>query len=491
MKKIILSIAILALVLSSCEDFLTKEPPTDQSDELALSNFEGIDKATAGNYRAVISWYGMSFPLTFDVMCGNGMVGPVNTGRMRQEPAWNFTPTSELGLWSAAYNAILGCNKVLTAINAGEFSRDGATDEQINNVKAENLFLRALAYFDLVRVYAQPYGYIKEKGITGIGALGVPIVLVDDLSLRPSRSTVAEVYENLIIPDLLEAERLMSPSYVRAGVKDVVATVTTPVIQALMARVYLTHEDWQLAFDYATKVINNGRFRLLSGNNFVSMWDGSVDVAPTSGSETIFEVYISQSDGSSSSLGDYLTAPEAPGGAGYGDVRVSNDLIELYEDADVRLANLTKTNPQYPGYRWSTKYPGKNGQLAYNNVPIIRISEMYLIRSEAIFRLGVPSIDGVTALDQLNRIATSRGASAYSQVSVENLFNERRKEFLFEGQVYFDMKRMQLSLNRVDYDLDEAAKNIPFPDDRWAFPIPENDILNNNNLVQNPGYQSK
>ena len=88
-------------------------------------------------------------------------------------------------------------------------------------------------------------------------------------------------------------------------------------------------------------------------------------------------------------------------------------------------------------------------------------------------------------------MATSRGASAYSQVTVENLFNERRKEFLFEGQVYFDMKRMQLSLNRVDYNLDEAARNIPFPDDRWAFPIPENDILNNNNLVQNPGYQSK
>ena len=74
MKKIILSIAVLALALSSCEDFLTKEPPMDQSDELALSTFEGIDGATAGNYRAVISWYGASFPLTFDVMCGNGMV---------------------------------------------------------------------------------------------------------------------------------------------------------------------------------------------------------------------------------------------------------------------------------------------------------------------------------------------------------------------------------------------------------------------------------
>ena len=482
--KLIVEVDIMSITFKKIP--LTKEPPMDQSDELALSTFEGIDGATAGNYRAVISWYGASFPLTFDVMCGNGMVGPVNTGRMRQEPAWNYTSTSTMGLWSSAYSAILGCNKVLTAINEGKFSRNGVSDEQINNIKAENLFLRALAYFDLVRVYAQPYGYIKANGITGVEAMGVPIVLKDDLSARPSRNTVAEVYENLIIPDLVEAERLMSDSYVRAGVKDVVATVTKPVIQALMARVYLHHEDWQLAADYATKVIKNGRFRLLSGDRFVSMWDGSVDVAPQSGSEIIFEVYVSQSDGSRSDLGDYLTAPEVAGGAGYGDVRVSNDLIDLYDATDVRLTGLTKTNSKYPGYRWSTKYPGKNGQLAYNNVPVLRISEMYLIRSEAIYRGA--TVSGVIAIDDLNRVATNRNAEAYATVTLDNLFEESRKEFLFEGHVFFDMKRLQKSLVRTDYDLDPLTKNIDFPSYRWALPIPENDILYNDNMDQNPGY---
>ena len=482
--KLIVEVDIMSITFKKIP--LTKEPPMDQSDELALSTFEGIDGATAGNYRAVISWYGASFPLTFDVMCGNGMVGPVNTGRMRMEPAWNYTSTSTMGLWSSAYSAILGCNKALTAINEGKFSRNGVSDEQINNIKAENLFLRALAYFDLVRVYAQPYGYIKANGITGVEAMGVPIVLKDDLSARPSRNTVAEVYENLIIPDLVEAERLMSDSYVRAGVKDVVATVTKPVIQALMARVYLHHEDWQLAADYATKVIKNGRFRLLSGDRFVSMWDGSVDVAPQSGSEIIFEVYVSQSDGSRSDLGDYLTAPEVAGGAGYGDVRVSNDLIDLYDATDVRLTGLTKTNSKYSGYRWSTKYPGKNGQLAYNNVPVLRISEMYLIRSEAIYRGA--TVSGVTAIDDLNRVATNRNAEAYATVTLDNLFEESRKEFLFEGHVFFDMKRLQKSLVRTDYDLDPLTKNIDFPSYRWALPIPENDILYNDNMDQNPGY---
>ena len=116
--KLIVEVDIMSITFKKIP--LTKEPPMDQSDELALSTFEGIDGATAGNYRAVISWYGASFPLTFDVMCGNGMVGPVNTGRMRQEPAWNYTSTSTMGLWSSAYSAILGCNKALTAINEGK-----------------------------------------------------------------------------------------------------------------------------------------------------------------------------------------------------------------------------------------------------------------------------------------------------------------------------------------------------------------------------------
>ena len=68
MKKIILSIAVLGLALSSCDDFLTKEPLMNQSSDLALSTFDGIDGATAGNYLSTISWYGEAFPITFDVM---------------------------------------------------------------------------------------------------------------------------------------------------------------------------------------------------------------------------------------------------------------------------------------------------------------------------------------------------------------------------------------------------------------------------------------
>ena len=497
MKKIFLSICGLAALLTSCD--LDLEPKQSLNDELATSTYEYLNSATAGNYAVLTSgaWYNGSFAIAFDVMCGNGMIGPYDSGRMSSEVVWNFTPTSTFGYWATAYNCILNCNRVLTAIENDEYDRGTATQQDIDNIKAENLFLRALAYFDLVRLYGQPYGYIKENGITGDAALGVPIVLVDDLTLRPSRNTVAEVYENLIIPDLQEAENLMADDYVRAGVTDRAATATKPVIQALMARVYLNHEDWQLAADYATKVINSGRYRLLSGDNFVSIWknenDGAPATAAPSGSEIIFEVYIDRGDGTTTDIGNYLTLREDnPMGGGYGDVRMSNDLIELFDETDVRYTQLTsttkRTDYQSLGYRWCTKYPGKGYELPYNNVPILRISEMYLTRAEALYRGA--TISGVTALDDLNRVATSRGAATYtqSQLSINTLFTERRKEFFFEGHVFFDMKRLQISLNRTDYHLDESKRNLNFPDPLWAMPIPQSEILVNPNIRQNPGY---
>ena len=475
----------LALSLNSCSDFLNEEPvseiPAGDMWQTARDAKAGINEI----YGLLRSTLRENYFYWGEFRSDNVAPGaPVMADQARVIN--NLMSTDEkCAKWTTLYQMINQTNLAIKYVP--NISMPDVADR--NDYLGQAYALRALAYFDLVRVYAQPYGYIKEKGLTGVEAMGVPIVLKDDLSARPSRNTVAEVYENLIIPDLVEAERLMSDSYVRAGVKDVVATVTKPVIQALMARVYLHHEDWQLAADYATKVIKNGRFRLLSGDRFVSMWDGSVDVAPQSGSEIIFEVYVSQSDGSRSDLGDYLTAPEVAGGAGYGDVRVSNDLINLYDATDVRLTGLTKTNSKYSGYRWSTKYPGKNGQLAYNNVPVLRISEMYLIRSEAIYRGA--TVSGVTAIDDLNRVATNRNAEAYASVTLDNLFEESRKEFLFEGHIFFDMKRLQKSLVRTDYDLDPLTKNIDFPSYRWALPIPENDILYNDNMDQNPGYQSK
>ncbi len=492
MKKIILAFMGLALIFSSCEDFLTKEPAQNPRDEEALSSFTGIDNTTNGNYIGFASWYGELVPLTFDLMCGNAMVGPVNTGRMRGTPAWDFTPDGTLGIYAAGYNVILGCNKVLTAIEQNEFTRSSSvTQADINNIKAENHVIRAISYFDMVRIYGQSYSYITDNGIVGDAALGVPLIKVYDLYERPARATVAQIYE-FIIDELKLAEQLMEDNYQRTGVTDVRATISKPVIQAILARVYLEHQDYQLAADYATKVINNKAYKLLSGNDYLAMWDGTKDCPdPDVPGEIIFELYISKSDNSSSGLGDYLHAPQNADDGGYGDVRLSNDLTKLYGSSDIRLSGLTEKNSyqDYSGkYRWSTKYPGKNGESLYNNVPIIRISEMYLLRAEAIAQGA--SVAGRTALDDLNEVAKSRKASEYSDATLPNIFTETRKEFVFEGHVFFDMKRLQLPLQRDDVESTQN-QNVEYPSYRWALPIPQHEIDANPNIKQNPGYNVK
>lgn len=166
--------------------------------------------------------------------------------------------------------------------------------------------------------------------------------------------------------------------------------------------------------------------------------------------------------GSRSDLGDYLTAPEVAGGAGYGDVRVSNDLIDLYDATDVRLTGLTKTNSKYPGYRWSTKYPGKNGLLAYNNVPVLRISEMYLIRSEAIYRGA--TVSGVTAIDDLNRVATNRNAEAYATVTARQPVRGKPQRVLVRGACILRYETFAEVVGSDGLRLGSAHEKYRFPE---------------------------
>ncbi len=495
MKKIILAFACLALVLSSCEEFLTKEPPKNVPDTDALSTFEGINTATNGNYIGFASWYGEIVPVVFDVMCGNAMVGPINTGRMWTQAAWDYTPNGEIGVYGAGYGALLGVNKVLEAIESNSFSRGNTvTQADINNVKAENMALRALIYFDMVRIYGQSYSYIVENGITGDAALGVPLVTKDDLTARPSRATVAAVYD-FIIKELEEAEKLMEPSYQRLGSNKLSVKILT-VIQASLACVILEHKDYQLAAEYAKKVIDTtSKYKILSGDTYLGMWSGlhgDVLPAPYNG-EIIFELLITKSDQLFTGLGFYLTGPDETSSDGYGDVRMSNDLKELFDATDIRLTGMTKPYDKKKDpdgkYLWSTKYPGKKydqkHELGYNNVPIIRLPEMYLILAEALFRGA--NVPGETAIANLNKVATNRGAAPYSQATIANIFEEARKEFFLEGHIFFDMKRLQLSLVRTDYNLD-MNKDVPFPSTMWALPIPRHEIANNKNIVQNPAY---
>ena len=472
MKKIILGMTLLATVgmFTSCDDFLNEEPKLKQSNELTYATLEGLDAAGAALYGMMqsASWYDGQFILQSELRAGNAKnpLSEPGSGRYRQDTQWNYTENGTSSCWSYAYYTIARANNVINNIDKTDLQ--GATKQAANNVKAEALFMRALSHLDLVITYAQPFSYEPD-------GLGVPVDTVT-VNGEPARNTVREVYAQ-IESDLLLAESLMADNYARTGVDDAAAVVSKPAIQALLSRVYLYMEQWQKSADYATKVINSGKYSLVGADAYKAMW--SAAVAPKGG-EIIFEVYgSSKNDYWDESGWTHLPYILDRGNDGSADVCATKDLVSLYEEGDVRASLYELSNGDY----FVLKYKGKESAVPRQvNVPVLRLAEMYLNRAEAISNGA--TVSGVSARADLQTIASKRGATVPEKF---NVFDERRKELAFEGHIVYDYARCKKSLTRTDFD-DVKNKDVAFPSYMWAMPIPKREMEANANMVQNPGY---
>ena len=476
MKKIILGFAVLAsMTFASCDGFLEQAPKLKQSNELTLSSYDGLDKATAGLYTMFqsSSWYSGAYILESEMRCGNAkkpLMEP-GSGRYTNVTNWTLNESATSSVWSYAYYTIAWANNVINAIPTVDVNAERvATQADFDNLMAEALFVRALCYHNLVTTYGQSYTYQPES-------LGVPVVTVTENG-TPARNTVAEVYAQ-IVADLLEAESLMADNYQRAGVADPVAAVSKPAIWGLLSRVYLYMANWQGAADYATKVINCGKYNLASASGYDSMFNSSI---AAEGGEYIFEVYGDKLndywDGSGWTHLPYITNF---GDNGSADVCATKDLIDLYEAGDVRLALYQEHEGEY----YCGKYKGKEGaQPRTTNIPLIRLSEMYLNRAEAI--INGASVSGVTNTSDLAAIAAKRGCSTAAP-TLQGVFDERRRELAFEGHIFYDYARCKKSLTRTDFD-ETGNQNVEYPSYMWALPIPKREREANPNMEQNPGY---
>lgn len=473
-------IGIAALGVTSCKGFLEKAPVLSQSTDLVLSSYDGLSKAVIGSYVYLASsgWYGGERVLESEMRSGNGIKDNAhNSNRYSTQMNWNYSADATSGMWATGYVTISRCNNVLDNLEGKDVG--GVTAQDLDNLRAECLFIRALAHFDMVTLYALPYTYVKanQASLKEAQKLGVPYVYHTDPNGKPARDYVLDVYDN-IVKDLLDAEKAIDPKYVHAGVKDKKAAVTLPAIQALLSRVYLYMGEWQKAADYATKVISNTDYQLYEADEYADVW--AMDIG---GSEVIFENYV-DIDNRSNEGCSYMTYPDGA----YGDCIASKALYNLYEDGDVRKALFCQDKDETEGLWWTLKYEGKGvGSPDANNTVILRLSEMYLNRAEAIVHGA--NVAGVSALDDLNAITSRRGAAAYTSAGMQAVKLERRKELAWEGHYFFDLARWNDAVSReACFNLQADNQNIPFPDHRWALPLPKEELEVNENLVQNDEY---
>ena len=478
MKRFYILTLIISLGMATgCQDFLTEDPVMSQSDVLTLSTYEGLNKVTAATYAnlAGSSWYGTDFIIINEMKTSNGkkyIGSSFDTGRLNDWYNINYSETMTSSLWGSAYFAIYMANNVIANLEG-----KGA-EQDLNNLKAECLFLRALSHFDLVRTYAQPYSYTADASHDGVPV----ITTVQTAEDKPAREPVSKVYGQ-IVDDLLEAEEIIDPEYVRSGIKDIRASVSIYAIQALLSRVYLYMGKWQEAADYATKVIDSKEFTMWTQNDMKDAKCFCEDVRKAGSGEVIFEVYHGSGEYGGTNEGICsLTSSEK-----YGDAGACKDLMDLYSENDVRstlfhsAASTTNSETVY----WTAKYLGKGiAKPDYSNIIVLRLSEMYLNRAEAV----INGAKGYNALDDLKVIADNRGAEAQA-ATLAGVYLERQKELAWEAHLWFDLGRTKRNMTRNDFVGSEGTgKEVKAGSHLWAMPIPEREHNVNGNLTHNPGY---
>ncbi|NBX11045.1 MAG: RagB/SusD family nutrient uptake outer membrane protein [Chitinophagaceae bacterium] len=463
MKNISAKFLLVVMVLttfSSCKkSFLELNPPTNLTPAQALSTEADLLVALRGAYAGLraTAMYGRSLMVIGDMMADNTYQSVLNTNRytLFNNYTYNVTDGDVSGLWQQAYTVILRVNNIINANVSGP---------NVNQYKGEARAIRALCYFELVRYFARPF-------TDNPNAYGVPLVTVYNADLKPGRSTVAEVY-NQIHADLNSAYNLMTAFTNSSQFSKFSA-------RALQARVYLTQNDKTNAKTAALDVINNGGFTAVTAANHAAYWANSV--IRTDKVETLFEV---SADAVANNAFDALAYIYSQAG-NYGDMLCADDLYALFEANDVRRAlYATGVRGGLPSV-FVNKYTVFTGD--HTDTKVLRLSEMYLIAAEA----SLPA-DEAGARTYLNAITAQRGATAISSTGaalVNDLMNERRKELAFEGQRYLDMQRLKLDITRgANYPA--AARSVPYANFRRVFPIPQTELDVNSTIKaqQNTGW---
>ena len=441
MKKITTIITVLGvLLLASCEDFLNVKPSNYAAAETSIINAADAEVAINGLMRKMTSsnYYGRNFVIYGDAKGGDFAIRSQGRG-LDALYTFNHSATSNSysGFWSQIYNIILQANNLL--VNIAKIEEAGNGTAALENFKGQALTARALMYFDLVRLYGLPYNMDKTS-------YGVPLVLEPlDASAQPTRASVEEVYTQ-IMKDLTDAAPLLS-----TGTKDGYLNYYANL--AIQARVNLFMGNYADALDAAEEIIEDGPYSLYTNEEWVDSWSEEF------GSESIFElgIYPDEADLGTGSLGFYLLRLGIVKNA-MGWFMASDYFLErLGEDlTDVRWGIMDYDESSNERFGSCRKYAGVDlagdkGSTSAVNVKVIRLSEVYLVAAEAAISLPVPDkTRAATYLNEIRKRSPGLAPADETTVTLDMIIDEKSKELFAEGQRFFDMIRLNRTIEFND-----------------------------------------
>lgn len=439
MKKLFILITIL-LPLASC-DVLNVDSQSAVPEEKAIKDKKGIEKGILGAYTSfqALGYYGRSY-IIFSDLAADNLEQPVDgTAASYTQIDNNAVLPENAGIadiWAAGYEGINIANNIIAKVPG----ISDMTSEEKNQALGELYFIRAFNHFSLVNWF----GAIPIKTEPTAGATGLDV----------ARDPVAKVYDQ-IIADLTFAEENLMAGGTKVRASKYAAT-------ALLARVYLYKGDYANAKTKAADVITNGGYDLLD----------YADVFTDESAESIFEIDFTELN--RNRIAEY-NFPKTLNGRR--EVAPTASMLAAYETGDERFAgSIAFSGP----LAYAIKYDDLS--LGADNVIILRLAEMYLIRAEAEAELegNVSAIQNDINVIRTRAKLPDTSASSFADL-LRVIEKERRVEFAFEGHRWFDLVRtgravdVLLNVNNVNQTL-------------W--PIPLSEILTNTNpgMSQNPGY---
>lgn len=484
LKYNLIAIALLGFSFSSCSDFLEQNPQTDLSENDFYKTADDILSAVNGVYSSLQegdiygNWY--VFGEIPSDNTRNQLSGSVTTQNEFDQFYIDTQNSMIANFWKAAYKVINRTNTVLGRIDGIEINTELA-----NRYKLECKFIRALMYFNLVRVYGD-----------------VPLVL-KEISISESYDILREPKENVynqIIADLKEAQDLpVSYSTAEDG------RATQGAAKALLANVYMTLHKYAEAETILAEIINSGQYSLLENTPGSLNIDGYKNVfSPVNhnSKEGIFEIqFLKGGYGEGSNYANNF-APEnsgtnvvAVGGTGGNNIP-EMDIYNAYEEGDLRRdfsMSLgyydNRKNNEWVESRYVCKFmdvPYQNND-ASNNYPVIRYADVILMYAEALNQNG-KTAEACKYLNMTRRRGFGYQTTETSPVDLQTtdkaqfalmVEQERRVELAFENHRWFDLIRTERAVEVM------KSKGFSLNETNLICPIPQKQIDVNPKLTQN------
>ena len=483
----LLAASLLALALGSCnKDFVEIPPQTAISSTTFYKTQDDFTQAVNGTYAGLRSLYSDAYVMgemrsdNTHYVFKSGDRGGQNVQREQiadflEDP----TNTYIANKWNSSYNIIARANQILAQIDAASFD---ATVK--DNLKGQALFLRAFAYYQLVRYFGDVPLHLK------------PVTTIEETTLP--KTAAAEIYTQ-IITDAKDAAALLP---LKAAQEK--GRVTSGSAKTLLGYVYLTQKQYASAETILREVVSSGQYALLP--DYASVYA----LANKNSAESVFEVQYQQGTQGLQSNFAYIFIPALTNTQPITGVTPSNnqlvggwntptdDLISSYEAGDKRkdasIGYYTVSGVSYP---YVKKY--LHAHALYNNTddnwPVYRYADVLLLLAESLNEQG-KSADALPFLNQVRTRAGLAATTAAGQTALRDVIaHERRVELAFENHRWLDLVRtgkaievmtaygakVKANPQKYYYPLGSGALSQSYnvTQSRLLFPIPDREVILN------------